>query len=332
MRRLLVLAVVFVAILAGLWLGGETLLARQLRKAAAQDPGFQIGAVTELRELRRIGVHLADLRIDRPTGALTLPMAELWLAPSRLTEARLTLPDTATLETAAGPKVLGLSGAGADLRLRPLSGLTLGSMGLHSGAMTLDGAALANGVKVSAELGRLGGDSPQRAIAAYDLDIDLGALDANLLTPELDLPGLLALQARGRVWLDRAPSPWTLQPGARPLPVGFRIDDGALTLGKVTAHITGRVQADAEGRAEGELTLSTTDLKPLLQAAANAGLIPKQAVVLAETVAKSLGNRAGAPEPAADATGPELRLPLKFADGKMHLGPLPLGPAPIFPR
>ena len=29
---------------------------------------------------------------------------------------------------------------------------------------------------------------------------------------------------------------------------------------------------------------------------------------------------------------PELRLPLKFADGKMHLGPLPLGPAPIFPR
>lgn len=92
------------------------------------------------------------------------------------------------------------------------------------------------------------------------------------------------------------------------------------------------MQADAEGRAEGELTLSTTDLKPLLQAAANAGLIPKQAVVLAETVAKSLGNRAGAPEPAADATGPELRLPLKFADGKMHLGPLPLGPAPIFPR
>lgn len=159
MRRLLVLAVVFVAILAGLWLGGETLLARQLRKAAAQDPGFQIGAVTELRELRRIGVHLTDLRIDRPTGALTLPMAELWLAPSRLTEARLTLPDTATLETAAGPKVLGLSGAGADLRLRPLSGLTLGSMGLHSGAMTLDGAALANGVKVSAELGRLGGNS-----------------------------------------------------------------------------------------------------------------------------------------------------------------------------
>ena len=63
MRRLLVLAVVFVAILAGLWLGGETLLARQLRKAAAQDPGFQIGAVTELRELRRIGVHLTDLRM-----------------------------------------------------------------------------------------------------------------------------------------------------------------------------------------------------------------------------------------------------------------------------
>ena len=92
-----------------------------------------------------------------------------------------------------------------------------------------------------------------------------------------------------------------------------------------------------EGEAEGELTLSTADIKPLLQAAANAGMIPSQAVVLADTVFKKLATHreTGASATDSDASAPvapELRLPLTFADGKTHLGPLPLGPAPLFPR
>ena len=89
------------------------------------------------------------------------------------------------------------------------------------------------------------GDSPRNAIAAYDLDIDLwraGRQSAYAGTG----PARPSGAAKGSGLAGPRAQPLTLQPGARPLPVGFRIDDGALTLGKVTAHITGRVQADAE--------------------------------------------------------------------------------------
>ena len=86
-------------------------------------------------------------------------------------------------------------------------------------------------------------------------------------------------------------------------------------------------------------TLSTSDIKPLLQAAASAGLIPEPAVKLAEAVWTKLATRHDGPETvpsdgqdAPGTTGPELRLPVTFREGKIYLGPLPLGPAPLFPR
>ncbi len=342
MRRLSILAILLILILGGLWLGGETLLARELRKISEKDPKVEIGTVTELRELQRIGLHLDDLDVQTSAGLLSLPMTELWLSPVHLTEGRLTLPTEAVLNTPAGPRALGLGNADASLRLRPLSGLTLGSLALNSGAMTIDGTALAKGVRVSAELGRLGHGAPLGALAAYDLDIDIDDLDPSLLAPEIQLPGALQFTAKGRVWLDSAPGPRTLAPETRPALVGLQILEAELRLGEVGTQITGRLQADALGRAEGELALSTRDIKPLLQAAAGAGLISENLATLAETVWKKLATRrdkAAAQDSAADASpepapdmAPELRLPLSFSNGKMHLGPLPLGPAPLFPR
>ena len=71
MRRLLSLTILIAVILGGLWLGGETLLARKLRQVAAADPALAIGSVSELRELRRIGVRLDDLNVTRPAASLT---------------------------------------------------------------------------------------------------------------------------------------------------------------------------------------------------------------------------------------------------------------------
>ena len=57
MRRLLIVTILFLLVLGGLWLGGETLLARELRKLAAEDPAIEVAAVSELREFRRIGAR-----------------------------------------------------------------------------------------------------------------------------------------------------------------------------------------------------------------------------------------------------------------------------------
>lgn len=339
MRRLFIVTILFLLVLGGLWLGGETLLARELRKLAAEDPAVEVASVSELREFRRIGVHLTDLRIEKPAGSLTLPMLELWLSPAHLTEARLALPPQAMLDTGVGPMTLGLAEAQGSLRLRPLGGMTLGSLALASGPLTVDDAPLADTLRFGAQIARLGHDAPAGAIAAYDLDFTILNFDLARLAPQIVLPGALGLEGKGRVWLDRAPGPATTSPGERPVPVGLRLDQADLKLGNAVVRISGRVQADSEGRTEGELTLSTSDIKPLLQAAASAGLIPEPAVKLAEAVWTKLATRHDGPETvpsdgqdAPGTTGPELRLPVTFREGKIYLGPLPLGPAPLFPR
>lgn len=340
MRRLSIFAILLILILGGLWLGAETLLARELRKLSQQDPKVEIGTVSELRELRRIGVHMADLEVQTTAGALTLPAAELWLSPAHLTEGRLALPAEAVLNTPAGPRVLGLGSPEASLQLRPLSGLTLGSLALNSGPMTIDGTQLIKTLRLSGDLARLGHNAPLGAVAAYDVDIGIEDFDPMLLAPAAALPGALQFAAKGRIWLDGAPGPQNLTPETRPALVGFQIEEAELTLGKVSTQITGRLQTDAFGRPEGELTIATRDIKPILQAAVSAGLIPEKVVVLAEAVWKKLARRRE-DIPAGDSTdqdaaepgtAPELRLPLSFSNGKMHLGPLPLGPAPRFPR
>ncbi|KGJ04160.1 hypothetical protein IT41_11675 [Paracoccus halophilus] len=345
MRRLLILATLLAVLLAAFWLGGETLLARELRRLDARDPTVRIEAVSELREARRIGVQLSALRLDTPAGRLELPQADLWLAPLRPTEIRLNLPAQALLDLGAGPVTLGLTEAGGRIRLRPLAGGALDSAGLSTGPVTLDGAPLATSLGVTAALVPTGDDSPPNTMAAYDFALRTDRLDLARLTGGLPWPGPLQLDANGRVWLDSAPGPTRLAPGTRPLLIGLRIDRGELKLGPLAARLIGQLRADEQGRAEGRLALYTPDAAPLLRAAADAGLIPADAVGPAETVMRTLGAfpLAAAPGAKGDEAGiagmvfpapapGELRLSLRLADGRMSLGPVPLGPAPVFPR
>ncbi|WP_199260501.1 DUF2125 domain-containing protein [Paracoccus binzhouensis] len=334
MRRLLALLVLLALILGGLWLGGESLMAQQLRRIAAEQPMVDLGAVRELRDPRRIGVQAAALQLRTDAGTLALPQAELWLAPLRPTELRLDLPPRATLDPGAGPLQLGLADASARLRLQPLNGLAMASAGVAAGPLTVEGRDLARSLHADARLAALGADAPPSATAAYDLQLAVDELEPALFAT-LPLPGRLSLSAKGQVWLDALPRPATLSPGLAPLPVGLRLDDAELQLGALRTRVLGQVQADAQGRAQGQVALYTRDAEPLLQAAAAAGLIPPKLVTLAGTMLKTISAQplpedAGFrfPPPAAG----ELRLPLTFADGKMSLGPLTLGPAPVFPR
>lgn len=340
MRRLLSLTMLIALILGGLWLGGETLLARRLSQIAMRDPAIAIGAVSELREWGRIGVHIADLHIDRPSSRLELPGADLWIAPTAPTEARLDLPPQALVDAGAGPMALGLEAADARIRLRPLAGMTLESAALRSGTMTLEGVPLARDLRLNAESAPPGPDAPYGTAAAYDLAAGIDRLDPARLGPEWTLPGPVHLTAQGRLWLDRAPGPGRLAPETRPAILGLRIDRADLSLGPFDARIMGHVEADPQGRAQGRLLLYTANAEPLLQAAADAGWFPANAVKLAGQMLETLGelpipqapasdNRAMSfPDPAKD----ELRLPLILSEGRMRLGPVPLGPAPFFPR
>ncbi|WP_323717459.1 DUF2125 domain-containing protein [Paracoccus aminovorans] len=325
MRRLLLWLTVLALLLGGLWLGGESLLARELRRYAAQEPAIQVGALHEMRRPGRIGVSAAGVELMLPAGRLALPETELWLSPLHPTTLRLDLPASAAFDTGRGPRMLGLTDTHASLRLRPLAGAEVGAFDTRSGPLTLDGAPLAKGFDARADLAEPG---------IYDVTLTLRELAPEALAVLLPLPGKLNLAARGRLWLDRTPSPLTLTPETMPLPVGLRLDGAELTLGRLSARIRGEIRADAQGRAEGVLAVYTPDARPFLDAAAEAGLIPRKIVVLAGTMLRNISElpmpEAGMDFPASAAG--ELRLPLRMAEGKISLGPLPLGPAPTFPR
>ncbi|WP_323008623.1 DUF2125 domain-containing protein [Paracoccus sp. (in: a-proteobacteria)] len=334
MRRMLALLVALALVLGGLWLGGESLLAQQMRRLAAEQPMTDLGAVQELRDPGRFGVRALGLELQTDAGRLGLQQAELWLSPLHPTTLRFALAPKGMLDAGSGPLELGLGDAMAQLRFSPWNGLGLAAAQIKAGPLTIAGTELATAVRINAVGRTLDQDAPSGAAVSYDLNLTLHGLDPGAFAT-LSLPGPLNATATGRIWLDALPQPWTLTPDLAPLPVGLRLDEVELQLGGLQARIIGRVQADAQGRAEGRLVLYTTDAKPLLQAAASAGLIPSRVVRLAGTMLKTISDL---PLPDEDgqrfpppAEG-ELRLPLRFADGKVSLGPLTLGPAPVFPR
>lgn len=324
MRRLLLWLTVLALLLGGLWLGAERLLAREMRRIVAEVPELQIGTLHELRRPGRIGVTAVGVAVETPSARLALPQAQAWVSALQPTVIRLALPPTAMLDTRAGPVTLGLSDARAGLGLRVLAGAEFNRFEARSGPMTLDGKPLAEAFDVTA---RLAEDS------GYDVTLALRDLAPEALGNPLPLPGTLNLRANGRVWLDRAPSPKTLTPETAPQLTGLRLDGSEISLGRLRARVLGEVHADAQGRAQGVLAIYSPDARPMLDAAAAAGLIPQRVVLLAGAM---LTNIAALPLPeGADfpaAAAGELRLPLVMANGKVSLGPVTLGPAPAFFR
>lgn len=101
---------------------------------------------------------------------------------------------------------------------------------------------------------------------------------------------------------------------------GLDIADMSLNWGPLTAKATGRLMPDADGLATGEIALTITDWRRAMKViVALGGLTQDQADVLANGL-KTLADAGPDPE--------VLNLPLKAANGRLSLGPFPLGPAP----
>ena len=146
MRRLMLWLTVLALLLGGLWLGAESLLMREIRRYAAQDPGLQIAALRGMRQPGRIGTVGSGVEWATPAGRVELPQADLWLSPLRPTELRLDLPPGATFDDGYGAQIQSLAATEARLRLRPLAGAELASFALHSGPLTLGNEPLAQGI------------------------------------------------------------------------------------------------------------------------------------------------------------------------------------------
>ena len=346
MRRLLSLLLLLALLLAGAWIGGETYAAAQLRQLSAAGLGFQAQSVSPLRNLHRIGIRLQDPQIQTIFGRIEAPQAVISVLPLNPMRARLQLPPTLALDLGQGPMPLELTDPRIETRLQPLAGFAPRWAHLSSGPVALDGRPLASGLSVDARMAALDAEAPQDAAAAYDVTWRLDQFDPTAFPRLADMAdgiggaGPVMFQGKGRVWLDTAPTPAALAAIPAPMPNALRIDEAQLSIGRLTARVIGQIRPDDQGRATGALALYSRDATPMLEAAGESGLIPKNAVRLAGAMIRSISampmpgeQTDGAPAAPGVMTYPrpepgELRLPLIMADGRMSLGPIPLGPAP----
>lgn len=318
-----------------IWLGAETVAADRVRDALIDSPVMDAQRVEPLRNREGPGVRLVGPQLRSPGMALDLPWAELIIAPLSPTRPRLSLPQEARLTLRGRSLDLAADSAGAELGLSPLRQMAMDDARLSAIGLRADGLDLAGLVDGTMSLQRLGHDAPRLAGAAYDL-----SLRVEDVTPEaLDLLGLPGLPAavsgdgQGRLWFDSAIFP---QSGQVPRLVGLQTDQAQLRIGDLTLRIVARIVADEAGHAEGRVALYTRDAEAMLDQLVTIGIVPAQAALplrfgLAQLGRAELPPVAGQPELPQPGAG-ELRLALDFRDGQTFLGPVGLGPAPLFPR
>jgi hypothetical protein len=102
-----------------------------------------------------------------------------------------------------------------------------------------------------------------------------------------------------------------------PQPTRLDLRDLSLAAGASSVIVTGTLTGTGAGHAEGELKVVAQGWRGLLDLAVEAGLLPEANRPITETALRLLS-----------ADSDRIETALTFADGRMSLGPLPLGPAP----
>lgn len=266
---------------------------------------------------RRIeGPALADPRAGWAWQAAWLAAESPAWDPTRIA---VSLPKTQSFAVPTGRVTLLSDRFEGLFSVVPGLSLTLRELGLDIAALQLEGR---NGWRAGAErltgtlVRRPAGEDPENTYA-FDLEAEKVALPERLLGT-LGMAGLGALTARGRVVTDRPLDLSVLERGQ----VGARtvwIREGMLRLGSAVIAVSGRLDADAEGFAEGSLDVRAEEWERLLDGLVEAGAVNGS---VAEGIRQAVGFVT------LFSTDGTLEISLGFSDGAMRIGPIGIAPAP----
>jgi hypothetical protein len=328
MRKLLYLPVVLALLWAGYWVIGALAMDRAVSGwlAARESDGWVANAsdVSITGFPSRFVTTVSDIELADPGTGVA------WSAPEFRFESRSIRPNEITaiwpeVQTYASPfervevtsermqgQVAFAPNTALALRASDiaLQGVTLRSnLGweayLDSGTLTTAGSDLAD-------------DAHDIAFEATGLrlaDTTRRRLDpARLMPGEIDL---LSLNA----WVD-FDAPWDRRAieAARPQVEAIEIADLRATWGNLDLRAAGGVTVDEAGLPTGEIVVKATNWREMLAIAEASGVVPSGLVPTIDRGLSLLARLSGPPE--------TLDAPLSFGNGRVSLGPVPLGPAP----
>jgi hypothetical protein len=118
-------------------------------------------------------------------------------------------------------------------------------------------------------------------------------------------------------------APWRRDAPERPTPQPTAIDleRAEYRTGDVWLRLAGAVEINERGAPSGEATLRAENWRAALDAAVSAGQIPQAFAEAAGDMLGLVAGLSGSPE--------SLDLPLRFRNGQIWLGPVPVGAAPV---
>ena len=184
----------------------------------------------------------------------------------------------------------------------------------------------AEGEATSVQALRLAADHvPLKNLATYRLGLAADGLAPALswrdsVDPTGRLPETFdALSMDMTVTFDK---PWdrTAIEDARPQPRQIDIRLAEARWGQLELQVAGEMEVDSTGHPTGDIMIKARNWRDILELAVNAGAMPKG---MADTVGDGLGliaQMAGNPT--------TLDIPLGLRNGRVFLGPVPIGPAP----
>lgn len=165
--------------------------------------------------------------------------------------------------------------------------------------------------------------------ADTDTSYDISALAHTMTPPEawrerLDpaavLPDEITLVRA--TFVAEFDAPWDMRAieQARPQVTRLEIEEINAEWGDMLFRASGTLEVTAGGVPEGDLAVRAENWEAMMDLAVNAGIVPEQMQTTAEAMMRVLAGMSGRPENI-DAT-------LSFSNGRVFLGPLPLGQAP----
>jgi len=327
--RVLLLVVLVVA---GLWGGYWFVGARAVEQGVT---GWFAGQSDGPLQVSQAGVDVAgfpnrfDLTVTQPrvvdtvTGAgWTAPFAQVFAMSWKPWHLIATLPQEQMVILPGQDVVVTSTLVQGSLVMEPGMDLVLDRTTVVGDGLALRSTA---GWEVSATSARFATRRAPEDALAHEIGVELTTVQPDAafrmaLQGQSDLPEQID-QMRIDAWVDLS-APVDRHAGrTRPAVEAVKLREGLLRWGDLVISGQGEVVPALDGRAEGRIEIRVENWRKMVPVMVAAGLISPQ---VTETVTRAMELLA-----AQDGTPDVLDVPLVFRQGRMSLGPVPLGPAPF---
>ncbi|MDF1854483.1 DUF2125 domain-containing protein [Pseudooceanicola sp.] len=271
----------------------------------------------------RFDTTFTDLALADPTTgwAWRAPFFQLLALSYKPTQVIAVFPPQSQLSTPLDRFTLASADMRASLALDPAPRLPLNRATLIGTQIRITGTEVTELDSLTLATERLPGTDHGYRYGALAHGVRLPTPLVARLARGIALPDQIAtLQLDFDGDFDR---PWDLDAleHARPQVERLKLRLLKAEWGSLKLAATGELTVDGAGTPTGEIAIKAENWRDMLRVAVAAGALPESLASSVETALELAANLSGRPD--------TLNVTLGFSGGRIHLGPVPLGPAPV---